>query len=369
MNEITKYEEDEIDLRELWKIIVKKRIFIMVFTSIIASIALIWVMTRIPIYEVKSSIQIGYIEKNLIVETNILIETLNVIFNLNDKIETKKKFISEVTSISSNKNIKNFIEIKTQAISNDEALKKNKEVVSYIEQQYKSTINQYILTSKNNIKAIKMQINNIDNLESKNLLRQINMLKSQDIPKLDKKILFYQKNTINTLKGKIKLYNNKLKEYTKAVKQIYQNNKEITDKTVSTISSLQTVNYQNMILNSENKIKDLELKIELINNETIPDLQIQKDNIIKDKLVQLEYKLNVELVNKKIKLKEKILKYEFKNSAQNVQNSKIIGSYIIQDYPIKPKKKLIIVVALITGFILSIFVVFFLNFIAKEKDK
>ena len=367
MNEITKYEEDEINLRELWKIIVKKKIFIMVFTSIITCISFIWLMTRTPIYEVRSNIQIGFIEKNLIVEVNTLIEILNIIFNVDDKIETKKDFISEVTSISSNKKVKSFIEIKTQAISNDEALKKNKEVVSYIEQKYKSIFNQYILTNENNIKAIKMQINNIDNLESKNLKRQIKALKTQNIVQIDKKILFYKNNKTKTLEEKIKLYINKLQNYTKSLEQMYKNDN--MDTTALANSSFQTINYQNLILDSQTKIKELEVEIKLITNETIPDLEIQKYNIIHATLVNLEHQLNVELVNKKIKLQKELMVYKFKNSKHNVQNNKIIGSYILKAYSIKPKKKLIIVVSFITGLILAIFIVFFLNFISKEEDK
>ena len=88
MNEITKYKEDEIDLKELWKIIAKKKIFILLFTFIITSIALIWVMTRTPIYEVKSNIQIGFIEKDLIVEPSTLIKILNVIFRTTCKFKS-----------------------------------------------------------------------------------------------------------------------------------------------------------------------------------------------------------------------------------------------------------------------------------------
>ena len=368
MNEITKYEEDEIDLKELWKIIVKKKIFILIFTFIITIIAFIWVMTRTPIYEVKSNIQIGFIEKELIVEPSTLIKILNVIFSVEDKIATKKNFISEVISISANKKIKNFIEIKTQAISNDEALKKNEEVVSFIKKKYKSTINQYILTNKNNIKALEIQISDIYNLKSKNIKRQIKVFKTRNIVKINNKIIFYKTIKIKTLEEKMKFNSSKLKEYIKAVKQIYQNNKETKDLAALTISSLQMVNYQNLILNSQNKIEDLKIEIELINNETIPSLQTKKDKIINDTIRKLEYKLNVDLKNEKIKLEEEILEYKFKNLKHNVQNSVVVGSYIIKNYPIKPKKKLIIVVSFITGLILAIFVVFFLNFISKEED-
>ena len=56
----------------------------------------------------------------------------------------------------------------------------------------------------------------------------------------------------------------------------------------------------------------------------------------------------------------------FKKSEQNLANTKLVGEYIINDFPIKPKKSLIIVVAFVTGFILSIFLVFFLHFVRKN---
>ena len=45
----------------------------------------------------------------------------------------------------------------------------------------------------------------------------------------------------------------------------------------------------------------------------------------------------------------------------------VIGSISISEDPIKPKKKLIVVVAFITGLMLSIFLAFFLEFIQGVK--
>ena len=392
-------EEDEIDLRELFNTIVKRKWFILVFTSIVTIGAIIWALTRTPIYEVKSNVQIGFIGEDLITEPNTLIKIAKLVFNVEDKVSTKENFVSEVTSISSNKKLENFIEIQTQAISNDEALKKNKEVVAYIENKYQSKIDQFILNNNNNIKAIEKKISNLKNLETKNLKRQIELLKTQNIVKIDEKIEFYKKIKIDTLTKKIQLHTSKLKEYTKAVNQIYQNNKENIDSSSLTISSLQMVNYQNLILNSQNKVEDLKIEIETITNEIIPnllrekkniqdvtikDLQLkidninnisivnlerEKKNIQDDTLRQLEYKLKVDLPNRKVKLLEQIEQAKFLNSKQNIQNSKVIGQYIVKNYPIKPKKKLIVTVAFTTGFILSIFLVFFLEFINNMRKE
>jgi len=367
-----RYEEDEIDLRELFKTLMDNKIKIVAITSVITLMAVIYAYVKTPIYEVKSNVQIGFIGEDLIANPATLIKTANLVFNVEDKISTKEKFVSEVSSISANKKLKNFVEIKTQAISNDEALKKNKEVVAYIENKYKTKIDQFILNNNNNnIKAIEVKINNLENLETENLKRQIELLKTQKVVKIDEKIKFYKKTKINAINEKIKFHNDKLKEYTKAVKQIYQNNKKNTDTSSLTISSLQMVNYQNLILNSQNKVEDLKVEIEVINNEIIPNLKREKKNILDDTLRKLTYKLKVELPNKKVKLLEQINQYKFQNSEQNIQNSKVIGSYVVKDHPIKPKKKLIVIVAFITGLILSIFIVFFLEFIKgfKEEDK
>lgn len=54
---------------------------------------------------------------------------------------------------------------------------------------------------------------------------------------------------------------------------------------------------------------------------------------------------------------------------RNYNNSEVVGRVLTNDYPIKPKKKLIVAVAFIAGFILSIFLVFIMNAFRKEDSK
>ena len=98
------------------------------------------------------------------------------------------------------------------------------------------------------------------------------------------------------------------------------------------------------------------------------NLKRSKNNIQSDKIRKLQYALDVTLVNKRINLNEDIKKAQYNMSSLNVQNSKLVGSYIINENPIKPKKKLIVIVAFITGIILSIFLVFFLEFLKGIKQ-
>lgn len=163
------------------------------------------------------------------------------------------------------------------------------------------------------------------------------------------------------------------------------------------VASVQILNYQNLITNAQNQIKDLELQIEVIQNQTIPDLKYKLENITNVQIKNLEYKkaniinvdlkdlenkkinvsnekirkledkINIELQTKISQLNEEIDTLNFKKSEQNLSNTKLVGEYIINDFPVKPKKSLIVIVAFITGFILSIFLTFLLNFISKSK--
>jgi len=177
MNDINleRYQDDEIDLKELFNTIMKKKKFIIIFTSIITILAIIWAITRTPIYEVKSNLQIGFIEEDLIADPNTIVKSTRLIFNVEDKkiLKEGEKFISEVSDISLNKKIENFIKIKTQAISNDEALKKNKEVVNYIKDKFKNKIDKYVVDVNDKIDNIKMLLEAVDSNQSKNLKRDI----------------------------------------------------------------------------------------------------------------------------------------------------------------------------------------------------
>lgn len=418
--------EDEIDLRELFKTIWNKRWFIIVFTAIITILAIVYALMKTPIYEVKSNVRVGYIGSEPLEKSDIIVKMLNIVFNVEDKITKQEQVTSEVVSIATNKKLKDFIEIKTQAISNKDALEKNKEVLQYMQKYYQPKIDKYIFDIKNKIKNIKIKIENLEQFEKKNIENQIKILKvqkivqidekiqklkSQDIVKLEKeieilrtqkivkideKIEFLLDKKVPMLETKIEFYANNLDEYRKEIKKLYSSSKNNTE---STIISIQMVNYQNLMLNAKNamedlnfelldiknnqilnlerekeniekvSIKDLELQIENIKNMTIANLEREKENITNENIRKLEHNLNVDLKNRKYNFEQEIKSYEYTISAQNLQNNNLVGEYVVKDYPVKPKKKLIVIVAFVTGFILSIFLVFFMEFIKGFKEE
>ena len=487
MQENIRQYEDEIDLRELFKVIWDKKVFIVVFTLIITVLAGFYAYSKTPIYEVKSYVEIGYINKEQIENIDSLEHKLKVIFEVeNTRYEADSFEKGIVSSIKQIKGVKSFLEIKTEAATNEAALNKNKEVLKFIQESSQESIKQYEIVLENtilnkkreidfineiNIKNIKSEIDilkeqelknidrkieilktqNIKNIEKEiskiktqdlqnidrqisilknqnieNINKEINLLKNQEIPKIKTQINFLSNSKIKSLEDKIIFYSKSLNGYINEVDKLNKNI-EKSDGASSMIASVQILNYQNLITNAQNQIKDLELQIEVIQNETIPDLKYkleniatiqiknledkklnlstvdikdlenQKNNIINvkikdlenqklnvinvdikdlenqklnvsnEKIRKLEDKINIELQTKISQLHEEIDTLNFKKSEQNLSNTKLVGEYIVNDFPVKPKKFLIVAVAFVTGFILSIFLVFLLNFIRKNK--
>lgn len=319
--------EDEIDLRELFNTILKKKLFVLVFTFIVTLCAGIYAYTKTAIYEVKSIIEIGFIDKQntkdendkqliMIKETNnkqlleepmLLEQKLNVIFSVDDKSinnDPKKGIVSSITQM---KTVKNFIEIKTEAVSNEIAIAKSKEILEYTQKLYEAKINQYQTLVNNDISNIEDEINFLKNEKMKMLIEKVESSKAN------------------------------LEKYNKEINSLYKLN--TNDKISSMIVSVQMVNYQNLIENAQNVLKASSLEIEQILKDTIPKLQQRKEAV------------------------------KFKTSEQNLTNTRLVGDYIVNEYPTKPKKALIIVVAFITGFILSIFIVFFMQFINNFRKE
>jgi len=367
---VCEMQEDEIDLRELVRTSLKYKKFIVIFTVSLTLLASLYAFFKAPIYEVKSNIRIGYIGSELLESPDIITRMLQIVFHTDKEMKKKKNLISEVTEIDINPKLKDFITVTTAGISNEEALKKNKEVVSFVQKYYQPKIEEYIQKKKNAIDNTQREIFSLDNFEKKNIENKINILKNQKIVQIDEEMEFLQKKQLESIKNKINFHQSKLQEYSKEIRKLSkQISSKKNDMSLSAILSIQMVNYQNLILNSQNKLEDLSLQKDDILMKELPSLERKKENISIDDIRKLQYKLDVGLKNQKINLGHKIEQLRYDISSQNVQNSNVIGEYIIDDSPTKPRKMLIITIAFVIGFILSIFLVFLVEFIKGVKEE
>lgn len=129
-------QEDEIDLKELFKTLWKYKMFILIFTSMITFIALIYVLLKnpIPIYQGKMYLEIGQIQnKNFapisIEKVSDLAYILNLEFKVNSNIPKNTFSLMEITFDNVDKNIINETLTRVKGF----ILEKHKEQTSFYE--------------------------------------------------------------------------------------------------------------------------------------------------------------------------------------------------------------------------------------------
>jgi LPS O-antigen subunit length determinant protein (WzzB/FepE family) len=309
MQENKPLEEDEIDLKELFKTIWAKKIFIVIFTLVVTILAGFYAYSKTPIYEAKALLEIGEYKKNPVDDAVALEKKLSTIFidmekNLKDK-------TSQISNISVVKGLKNFLEIKSESTSNEEAKNEILKVLTFVQNEHEKILDDVK-------KQKEMELRNID--------LQISDIKSKSVDLIDKKI----ENNIKNLKS--------LEEQ---LKQIDENLKKI-DTLNPSLAALKLMEKRD-ITNS-------------INTITIQNFELEskKDELLTTTLYKLEE-------SKKI--------IELSLLPHNYKNTQIVGEIMTNDFPTKPKKILIVAVAFVTGFIISIFLVFLFNFIKQNANR
>ena len=173
----------------------------------------------------------------------------------------------------------------------------------------------------------------------------------QQFPKVDVEIV---KKTKNILNLKVDYFSNEssLKYLNKIISDIkLQEDKKIKffiDSTKNQITIL-----KNTKNNFVNQINNLQAKLKTTTNPQIYAIILKSIQDYQKQILDIDIKIN-----------------QSKNiiSPVNINKIKLIGEVKTEDTPIKPKKKLIVIVSFITGLILAIFLVFFREFLKDLKD-
>jgi len=147
------------------------------------------------------------------------------------------------------------------------------------------------------------------------------------------------------------------------------------NKIVTYMQSKHRAELENIIGNRKSKITSIDRQISTIKNKQLELLSSSNNKNLNGNEALLNSLQLITMINGKLGIlsiseliKEKT-ELDLLLNKRNYKNSEIVGHIITNDYPIKPKKKLIVTVAFIAGFILSIFLVFIMNAFRKEDDK
>jgi len=356
--------EDEINLKDIIKTLLKYKKFIIIFTLLITALAVIYVFIKKPVYEVKSDIMIGQINGKPVVSNIEVAEYLKALY----KQDIQKKFIkipnAYLANVITPKETNTFLTLVIDGFNNKYALEKKDKILKQIQKAYNFKIEKYLISEKNKLENLNTQLKSIDLVEVKNIENQIKNLQTNI--KINKNLINFYKNKIKTIENKINFLQNEINEITNYLNKLIKENNKNSNTSSKLVISTNIINYQNMLTHLYNQIKNLELEKENILSQTLPNIQYKIEEL-KNQIDNLQKKLIIDIPQKKQNIQNQInlTKLQIKNTFF----TKEIGSPLISNKPIKPKKKLIITLAFITGFILSIFLVFLIEFIRSLKEQ
>ena len=268
-------EEDEIDLRELWATLKRRKRTVFWTTFGIFFVALMYIWFASPIYEAKTLMRIGSIHGKYLEPAEQLKETLVSKYHVGDK--NIKINPPRLSSVSIPKKTSGLLQLTADGYDNQSAKKFIRQVIDSILEKHQKYLNTYIQLQKNDLSLKKEELNQVSNQ-----IRRISEL----------------------------------------------------------VSSLE-----------KKAEKELNLDIDAYS------LQITKA------LEKLSF-----LQDRRSGLQKEIKSIELSLLPINLKPTQIVGSITLYDHPVKPKKKLILAVSLITGLMLGVFLAFFLEFISKEKE-
>ncbi|MDD2384701.1 MAG: Wzz/FepE/Etk N-terminal domain-containing protein [Sulfurospirillaceae bacterium] len=365
--------DDEIDLRELWKTIVKRNKMIVLLTGVVTCGAIIYALVKTPIYEKKAVLKIGFFsngdQTEYIDKTKRLAQELKVIF-----IDSKKRMKNEEVSIEKIDPLKgfdSFFEVVAQCTNEALCFKEIDAVVHFIQENHQKIIDE-------KINVIKYKINNIDRkigFTKEQTLAQIDneidMLKNDTLKGIEEKIHSLKITKLQVLDKKLIMYRKDIAKYQAQLDELIRNLHDIQNKDSSLVSlhMIEKRDIQNRILSTEATILDVQAEQESVISTELPQLLRDKENIIHLQLPILQKKREVVALNELARLQEEKEILQKSINPNNYHNTNIVGEILGEDYPIKPKKTLIVAVAMVTGLILSIFLAFFLEFIGKNEHE
>ncbi len=401
--------DDEIDLRELWQTVRKRKRIVFITVVLFLTAAFLYILLAKPVYQAEATIEIG---KELVKvnggtlvaryfdNANNIKRYIDVQYDTAGKYR-KKGSTAYIEKVSIDKRAAGFLTITALGQNNASAVKMLQKPINEIYTKHIAIMKSILENKIGAIDDIKQQINYDTNVLLPQLKSSLNSFQTVETKKIDDQIKFIKTKKIPALETNIKEFEKEIIDKEQSIKnmQLYitktaKKHPSFAAMTASKISNfknsithlrMQIIDFHSRIktlqyattpnLNTTNETKTLQYattpnlnttnETKTVQYGTIPDLKAAKNRLLKEIIPAKQTAIkNIESVTiPQLKLKIKQIQAHMK--APYIVMTHIVGKIYTHTKPIKPKKKLIIVVALITGLIFGIFLVFFLEFIGN----
>ncbi len=372
------HEEDTIDLRELMATLRRRKKTVIWTTLLVLFATMIYLWKAHPIYEAKATLEIGKqlikksdgsIEIKYFDDAKSLKQALDVKYDTAGKYRDKNT-TAYIKSVSVPRKTDQFLVIIADGRSNEMAKKVLHRPIDDILSKHRLYMESIIAVRRNQLQALENQLANYQNVKLKELKAQRDLILSTQVKKIEDQINLIKTVQIPLLQQKIDQAEKVIVQKAASVQELQKKLQKTTSKdpALAAIVAMQMSTLQNDITNLRLKILSLQEQIKRLQELTIPNLEKEKQRLLQNDLIQKEGQIKQLLEVTIPKLKTQITEANASIHEPYIVPTKIVGKIYTHDKPVKPKKKLIIIVALITGLMMGIFLAFFREFLSQNKE-
>jgi capsular polysaccharide biosynthesis protein len=343
-------QEDEIELKEIFKFLINSKKLLIAITLVITILGAIYSFQKVPEYKSTALIEIGGYntfsnEKGLIEPAKDLIQDLKINFIYkNSSLSNEKGLVDALVFRLIEKKLLQIEYISSSAEKNNNLLN---EIVEYIVNRHSLLLEANKLRISNQIKADKLRISNQIKADKLRISNQI---------KADK---FRISNQIESLNNELSITDLKINELNKVIVEDEDNLKLLASN-------------PDLFLQRATQSPTLNQIIFSYNNQLI-DLRANKINLSQEKdSLELELKLlesrdseSNDIFN--LSQEKDTLEFDLKFPMnQNPTSTQLVGKILIDEVP--TNKALPIFLSFIFGLFLSIIVIFINNSLKASKE-
>jgi len=301
--------DDEIDLRELWQTVRKRKRIVFITVVLFLTAAFLYILLAKPVYQAKATIEIG---KEL-VKTNGGTLVARYFDNANNikryidvKYDTAGKYRTKgstayIEKVSIDKKAAGFLTITALGQNNASAVKMLQKPINEIYTKHIAIMKSILENKIDAIDDIKQQINYDTNVQLHQLTNSLNAFQATESKKIDDQIKFIKTKKIPALETNIKEFEKEIINKKQSIKnmQLYitktaKKHPSFAAMTASKISNLKkSITYLRMqIIDFHSRIKTLQYGTtsnlnttngtKTLQYGTIPDLKATKKRLLKE---------------------------------------------------------------------------------------
>jgi len=370
--------DDEIDLREIFLVLWKRKWLIFIFTFIVVMLAAFYTVTSPEIYDVYVVMEPGVIDVTPNGEYIYLDSVTNIKAKLDSNAYTQR-LISSLNLDPFQDRIKlkidlpnksNIIKVSVEAESDkiDHGIQILRQLVSELQADYEIGV----LRKKQEYQEKISKRNNMINsllLERKDLGKKISI--KENFIKEKYAQIDIQKSSLDIMDQRIADMVQELKDVKKNTDNIIvQRENFLKDPAKNPDSGLADLLYSTTIQQNvaffntlQNQISDLKIEKEQ-SKAVLKTLEKEIDDLKLD-IERMKIEMNEGIATEIDGIKIEI--DELQNRISHVQNIKMISEPSASTLPIKPNKKLNIMLSLFIGLILSVFIAFIFEYVSKAR--